>query len=400
MKRLTAHVLMIALICLVGGAGAIALAAPDRTVKIAGFGAMSGVVRVFGLNSQATLQMAADEINKAGGVKLADGTHAKVEITYVDDRCNAEEGISVVRKLASEEWLVAIGPTCSNVAEPLFGVLQRRAGDAGDSGLQFPVFTDTAIKAGLAKISEWSFRNVPHEPTMYKHLFRWIKEKHPDLKTVYGGVEADFAHSNATWNLIKPTAQEAGFEVIGEEKWLLNDTEFSTQVGKWRRARPDIVVVSAHPVSACGAIREMKRQGVKPKLLVGLTSSATLETMLACGPEAEGLIIPTGFAPVTPEAKRVADTVARQYKAAVDLHSAAVYENMYVLKQVIEAAGVEARPATVQADRRRIRDGLAKVKEFKGLLGTVKRNEDRESIKPYVFVQAKNSAWIVAFDPR
>ncbi len=396
MTRHTAHVLLAALFALTASAAA----AEERTVKIAGFGAMSGVVRVFGLNSQATLQMAADEINRAGGIKLADGTRAKVQITYVDDRCNAEDGISVIRKLASEEWLVAIGPTCSNVAEPLFGVLQHKAGDPGDSGLQFPIFTDTAIKAGLAKISEWSFRNVPHEPTMYRHLFRWIKENHPDLKTVYGGVESDFAHSNATWNMIKPTAQEAGFEVIGEEKWLLNDTEFSTQVGKWRRAKADIIVISAHPVSGCGAMREMKRQGVKPKLLVGLTSSATLETLVGCGPEAEGLIIPTGFAPVTPEAKRVADTVAKQYKAAVDLHSAAVYENMQVLKQVIETSGVEAKPATVQADRRKIREGLAKLREFKGLLGPIKRNEERESIKPYVFVQARSSSWVVAYDPR
>ena len=37
-----------------------------------------------------------------------------------------------------------------DVAEPLFGILQRKAGDASDSGLQFPIFTDTAIKPGLA----------------------------------------------------------------------------------------------------------------------------------------------------------------------------------------------------------------------------------------------------------
>jgi branched-chain amino acid transport system substrate-binding protein len=401
MKRLTLSVLTVlvlsGVLATLAGPGAVA---QDRVVKIAGVGAMTGVIRSFGVNSKSVFDMAVDELNAAGGIKLADGTKVKIVTTFVDERCNAEEGISVVRKLASEDWLVAIGPTCSNVAEPLFGILQRKVGDAGDSGLQFPIFTDTAIKPGLAKISEWAFRNVPHEPTMYNHLFKWLREKHPDVKTVYGGVESDFAHSNSNWGTMEAAAKAAGFEVLGVEKWLLNDTEFSTQVGKWRRAKPDLIAISSHPFTLCGTIREMRRQGVKPKLLVGLTSSATLETMAGCGPEAEGIIIPTGFAPVTPEAQRVAKTVATRYKGNVDIHSAAVYENLYILKQVIETSGVEAKPTTVAQDRRRLRDGLAKVKEFDGLLGKVTRLDERESVKPYVFAIAKNSDWAVLFDPR
>ena len=400
--KFTARATLVLLIAagLVGVAWWQPAAAQERVIKIAGVGAMSGVVRTFGVNAKATLDMAVDEVNSAGGIKLKDGSRAKIVTTYVDERCNAEEGISVIRKLASEDWLVSIGPTCSNVAEPLFGILQRKVGDAGDSGLQFPIFTDTAIKPGLAKISEWAFRNVPHEPTMYNHLFKWLKEKNPDAKTVMIGVESDFAHSNANAGIMEAAAKAAGFEVLGQEKWLLNDTEFSTQVGKFRRARPDIIGIAAHPFTTCGALREMKRQGVKPKLLVGLTSSATLETMVGCGPEAEGLIIPTGFAPVTPEAKRVAKVVAERYKGNVDLHSASVYENIQVLKQVVETSGIEGKPTTVAQDRRRVRDGLAQVKEFNGLLGKVQRTEDRESVKPYVFAIAKTSDWALLFDPR
>ena len=124
---------------------------------------------------------------------------AKIVVEFLDDRCNAEEGISVVRRIASGNAFVAVGPTCSNVAEPLFGILQKKVGDASDTGLQFPIFTDVAIKVGLAKISEWSFRNVPSEFEMYTSLFDWLKTTQPDLKTIYGGVEEDFAHSRATW---------------------------------------------------------------------------------------------------------------------------------------------------------------------------------------------------------
>ena len=104
--------------------------AQERTVKITGFGAKSGVVRVFGINSEAALKAAAEEINKAGGVTLGDGTKAKIAIEFLDDRCNAEEGISVVRRIASTDAFVAVGPTCSNVAESLFGILQKKVGDS------------------------------------------------------------------------------------------------------------------------------------------------------------------------------------------------------------------------------------------------------------------------------
>ncbi len=373
--------------------------AQERTVKIAGFGAKSGVVRSFGVNSEAAMLAAAEEINKAGGVKLGDGAKGKVVVEFLDDRCTAEEGISVIRRIASADWVVAVGPTCSNVAEPLFGILQKKVGDAGDSGLQMPVFTDVAIKGGLAKISEWAFRNVPSEMTMYSSLFNYVRTEFPQVKTVYGGVEEDFAHSRALWYAVmKNRADANGFEVLGESKWLLNDTNFSTQVREMKKANPDAIAISAHPFTTCGVLKEMQRQGVKPKVLIGLTSSSSLETLEGCAKQAEGLIIPTSFAPVNPKAIAAAKATAK-FKGNADLHSMAAWENMFILKQVMESEKVLAKPDTVQADRSKIRDGLAKLKTTDGLLGTTKRTPDREAEKPYLFVRAKNGQWTVYHNP-
>jgi branched-chain amino acid transport system substrate-binding protein len=381
------------------GFGADASAEEERVIKIAGFGANSGVVRVFGVNAWATLQAARDKINEEGGVTLADGTKAKIEVSFYDDRCNAEEGISVVRRIASDDYLTAIGPTCSNVAEPLYGILQARVGDDSDTGLQFPIFTDVAIKGGLAQISDWAFRNVPSEAQMYDHLFAWLKEQHPDVKTVYGGVEEDFAHSRATWYAVmKEKAPEHGYEVLGEVQWLLNDTTFATQVRELRRANPDVIAVSAHPFTTCGVLREMARQGVQPKVLIGLTSSSSLETLTGCAEQADGMIIPTSFAPVNPEAQATADLVG-QYNGSLDLHSASAWENMMILRDVLNEVGITGTPEALQEDRRKIRDALAALTETDGLLGKSERTPEGEAIKPYVFVHAKDGAWDVLFEP-
>lgn len=374
-------------------------AAQERVVKIYGFGAKSGVVRIFGLNSEAAMKAAAEQINQAGGVTLGDGAKAKIVIEYLDDRCNAEEGINALRRIAAQnDAFVAVGPTCSNVAEPVFGILQKKAGDASDSGLQFPLYTDVAAKGGLASMSQWAFRNVPSESAMYKSLFDWIKATRPDVKAIWGGVEKDFAHSNATFNVMKGHAEKAGFEVKGASEWLLADTSFSTQVREMRRGEADLVMISAHPFTTCGVLKEMQRQGVKPKMLVGLTSSSSMETLQGCAAQAEGLIIPTSFAPVTPEAKKAAELVAAA-GANMDLHNAAAWENIFTLKELIEKAKILAKPDTIQADRARMREALAAVKETTGLLGKVGRTDDREAVKPFLFVRAEKGAWAVAHRP-
>ncbi len=70
-----------------------------------------------------------------------------------------------------------------------------------------------------------------------------------------------------------------------------------------------------------------------------------------------------------------------------------------VLKDVMEAQGIMAKPDTLQADRRKIRDGLAALKQTDGLLGTIKRTAEGEAIKPYLYVHAASGQWAVLHDP-
>jgi len=249
-------------------------------------------------------------------------------------------------------------------------------------------------------MSQWAFRNVPSEANMYKSIFEWVKSTRPDLQSFWGGVEKDFAHSNATFNVIKTQAGNTGLQVLGQSEWLLNDINFSNQVREMKRANADLVAISAHPFTTCGVLKEMARQNVKPKMLIGLTSSSSMETLQGCAAQAEGLIIPTSFAPVTDEARNAAAAVqALNPKYNMDLHNAAAFENIFTLKELIEKQKIMGRPDTVQADRQKMRDGLAAMKQTTGLLGKVGRTDDREAIKPFLFVQAKGGNWTVAHTP-
>ena len=398
--------------------------AAERTVKIAGWGAKSGPLRSFGVNSEAVLTAAVQSINDAGGVKLGDGTMAMMEFDYHDSACNADQAISVARKVESQsEALVGIGPTCSGAAAAMYGIFQKTVDDDSDTGLQFPILTDTAIRPGLAKKSQWTFRNVPNEITMYDELFRWLREQYPDVTTIYGGTETDQAHSRLTFAIvIVPMAKKHGFEWVGggiegvtgevregfenvlevskSSNWLMADTNFSVQARAFKKSGADMMIVSSHPFTTCGMLKEMKRQRIAPKVLVGLTSSSSAETLKGCSEAAEGMYIPTGFAPITEDAAMVA-AAAEANGGSADLHSAAAWENAHIIKQVVEASGIMAKPETLAEDRRKIRDGLEALANVEGLLGEIGRVQDEgESIKPYVFVQAQSGAWNVVHDPR
>lgn len=71
--------------------------AAERTVKLAGWGAKSGPLRSFGVNSLAVLEAAIKAVNDAGGVRMGDGVMAKMELAYFDSACNAEQDIAIAR---------------------------------------------------------------------------------------------------------------------------------------------------------------------------------------------------------------------------------------------------------------------------------------------------------------
>ena len=367
-------------------------------LPIGAFGTLSGPVRSFGINSRAALNAANDEIDRMGGVKLADGTIGHFRITYTDDKCNADVALSVLKEMADSYDLAAIGPTCSAVAESLFHHLQRRAGDSSDTGIQMPIFTDGATKADLAGLSEWAFRDTPNERAMYQSLWRYVRKGRPELHTVYVGEEADFAHSHSTLqNIIRVEAEHLGFVIQGGTKWSINDTEFSAPANDIIASNADVVVISAHALTTCGVLRELQRRRFRPRLIVGLTSASTPETLKLCGTAAEGLLIPTSFVANTPETQREASLVER-IGGIADLHSMAAWEILFALKQAIEAGRVLPAEDSVARNRETIRRQLSQMKTMPGVMGMIPRTPDRESLKPFVLVQVKSGKWQVVSD--
>ena len=122
-------------------------AGAGETIRIGFSGAQTGDVAMFGKPTLLGMQMAAEEINAAGGV-----LGRKIEVIESDNRGDKQEGAAVAQKLISRDKVVAIlgDPTTgiSKVVAPIAqkaGVVMLSAGSTGP---------------GVVEIGDFIFRNT------------------------------------------------------------------------------------------------------------------------------------------------------------------------------------------------------------------------------------------------
>lgn len=369
----------------------------EGTVRIGQMEVLSGPFAEPGTEAVFISDFAVKEINDAGGVKI-DGKMVKIDKRNNDEACNPEQGINVTRKMANEDKvLVIVGPSCSSVAEPVFGLLQKKLDEPSDIGMQVTIFTDIATKFGLERISPWVKRNTGNEKLMYEDVFGQMK-KYYGVKTIAVGYEKNFTHSKGTYDLaFVAAAEKHGLKIVEVQDWLLDDTDFSVQVTKLRKANADMLATAAHHPSMCRALQEAKRQGWTPKIHVGITSAGIQQTLDVCKDVAEGTIVPTNFLPLPGRQSDVYNNIlkASNNKWHMTHHNSASYEVIWIIKKVIEEAGIKNRPETLQEDRRKFRDYLAtKIKDFPGLMGPINFDEWGQAIKVHVIGQVKGGKWV------
>jgi branched-chain amino acid transport system substrate-binding protein len=380
----------------------------ENTLRIGGLWAITGGVALTGKGALNLSRLAVEEINAADGVKVG-GKQVKLELVAYDEACKPEEGLALTNRLANvDKVLFSLGPTCSGTAEPIFNTLQKKLDDPNDNGTQFLFFTDTASKFGLAKISPWIFRNTVDEPAMYALIMKHLAEKMPELRTVSVAWEPDFAHSSSTWKLIiKPLIEkDKNYKIVEVVEWGWQDTEYSQQVARLAKANADIHVTLTHEPTTCASFKELHKQGVKPKVIIAISSLAGGTVIVGCPELAEGMVVPTNFAPVTPKAVELERKAWDRFKAEANLdRSHTAYEIIYLVKSLIEKLDIQNTPESLASDRRKLRDAIAQIGSFEGMIGPIKLNPEsdpqkpREAEKELFLLQVKGGQWTVLHSP-
>jgi len=230
----------------------------------------------------------------------------------------------------------------------------------------------------------------------------------PELKTVSVAWEPDFAHSSSTWKLIiKPLIEkDKNYKILEVVEWGWQDTEYGQQVAKLAKANADIHVTLTHEPTTCASFKELHKQGVKPKIIIAISSLAGSTVIVGCPELAEGIVVPTNFAPVTPKAVELERKAWDRFKAEANLdRSHTAYEIIYLVKSLIEKLDIQNTPESLASDRRKLRDAIAQIGSFEGMIGPIKLNPEsdpkkpREAEKELFLLQVKSGQWTVLHSP-
>ena len=345
-----------------------------KAVKLGAIYSITGKGAEWGEHSKIATDIAVQEINGAGGVG-----GVPLEVQIHDTATEVGPAIALARKAILEDKVLAIlGPCFSSEFEGIAPLLDR---------LKTMIVSQCSAKPGISALSQWAFRNTL---TSDKQLAPAVEiwQKRYGIKTAAIVYDSADAVSAAEGSAVLPALfKKAGIDVKESLTYQTKDIDFSAQITKIKALHVDGIALGACYQQAANIVREARKQGLKqPFLASACTGSPEFAKLV--GKEGEGTIIGSaGWAddPRPKVASFVKKFVERSGGKKPNYGGMHSYDNVYIMKQVIETSGVTNRPEDLEADRDRIRVGWTKVKDFDGVARLTTINAERDGAgKPTV----------------
>ena len=297
-----------------------------------------------------------------------------IEMVWYDVGCKAPPAIPVVEKLAKQDKaLVVNGPCQSSVCEVIFPKLNR---------LKMPMISFCSSKPGLSALSPWAFRNtLTSDKQLNPAITKW-KEKY-GIKSAVILYNSEDAVSTVEGKKIMPVLfKKHGIELKKMFTFQTQTVDFAPFMTEIKALNPDgIGVGSCYEAGAKIAI-EAKKQGLNAPMLGGACNSTP--GLIEIGGEAvEGYFGSTAaWIGGNPDPRMV--KYLEKFKArspggkAPPYGGPRSYDNIYIIKKIMEEEGVTNKPGDLAKDRDKIRQGWEKLKDFNGISGmtTMDKNCD------------------------
>jgi branched-chain amino acid transport system substrate-binding protein len=334
-----------------------------RWVKIGVMVPLTGKGAEWGATAKLGSEIAAKEINAAGGIG-----GKKIRLVIYDTHTKEAEGINLINKLAVRDKVLAVsGPCFSSLVEIIYPMLNK---------LKMPTISYCSSKPGLAKLSQWGFRNtLTSDKQLTPVVAAW--QKAYGIKKVVIIHDLEDAVSKAEGSKILPALfKKNGIKVLGMLTYRTRDTDYSVQITKAKALNPDGIGLGSCYQQAAGIVKEMRRQGMKQPVIGGACAGAPGFISIG-GKATEGSYMSTAAWIEDPRAK--VQAFVKKMKAAnggkaFPYSGPRAYDNIYILKQIIEKYGVTNRPKDLAADRDKIRKGWSELKGFDGVSGMTTMN--------------------------
>lgn len=324
-------------------------------VKLGVAAALSGGAGQYGAAIRNGFELAADEINAAGGV----GGNT-LRLVVEDEQGKKEEAINVFKKLIFQDKVMLIfGPTLSNSAQ---------AADPIAQAAKTPVFGTSNTADGITSIGDHVFRNSVTEADVLPETIR-VAAKHTGIKKVAVLYGNDDVFTKSGYDNFKKALEDLKIPVTTTETFAKGDVDFKAQLTKIKAGNPDAVVLSALIAEGAPIMVQARQLGLNVPFIGGNGMNSVKIFDLA-KERANGLWVgsPWSIENPTEENKRFVAAYRAKYNVAPDQFAAQAYDALYIVAQALKSVKVSGN---LQADRKALQAALPAV-TWKGATGDFK----------------------------
>jgi len=337
-------------------AGAIAMTASlpamaQEELKIGVLSALSGGGLSWGTAVLGGVELAAEEVNGKGGLKVGSKTY-KIKVIAYDDKYAGPPAAQAAQRLVSQDEVkIIFGPFGS---VPVLAVSDITEGEGVLSFINS--YTMKALNSG----KKFTFRLTPTTAEISSYMVAEISKRLPEMKSVVI-VSPNDDSGKEVGSHSSPAYQKNGIKVLSHEFYERGTQDFAAILTRILASKPDALDVNGStPVDSGVIIKQARQLGFKgPIVKVG--GPGVAETINIAGAAADGLFF---YSPWNPDEEKIKALIKRfEAKYSMPMNGLGIffYEGAHMVFDTI------ARKQTL--DNKVIAAELDQGKPYDGLQG-------------------------------
>ncbi len=340
----------------------------DKEIKIGVNLELSGAVSAYGIQEKEGIELAVKKINDDGGI-----LGKPIKLVVKDNKSETGEAVSVAASLTNDGVVAIIGPATSGATKATIPNLTKAQVPAIT-----PSGTDDAITVANETVQEFIFRTCYQDSFQGSILAKYASDNLGGKKAVIiGDNSSDYGKG-----LTKAFKDTFTGEVVANENFVEKDKDFKATLTKIKDKDFDFIYIPGYYTEAGLIIKQAREMGITQPILGADGFSDPKLVEIAGAENVNEVYYTSHFSENAPATDKVADFV-KDFKAEYkdktpSSFNALAYDSVYMLKEAIEAAG--------EADSVKIKDELAKLKDFVGVTGKMSIDKDHNPEKAAVVI--------------
>ncbi|WHE07752.1 ABC transporter substrate-binding protein [Thermoanaerobacterium thermosaccharolyticum] len=350
--------------------------ASSDTIKVGALFELTGSVATYGTSALNGAKLYIDEVNKNGGV-----LGKKIVLVKADNKSQTDESINQATKLIQQDKVIAIlGPSTSTntIAASSVAVQNHIPLITG-----FATAVSVTVDPNTNKVKNEIFRACFIDPYQGSVMAQFASEK-LNAKTAVVYIDDKSDYSKGLAQSFKEQFEKLGGKVIDTEAYVAGDQDFKAALTKIKGLNPDVIFIPGYYQETGKIAKQARDMGINTPLLGGDGWDSPDLLKIAGASALNNVYYSNHFISTDPD-PTVQDFI-KKYKDAYgtepDASAALAYDAAGMLVQAIKDAN-STEPA-------KIIDALSKLKDFKGVTGTITINSEHNPVKSAVIIELKD----------